>query len=162
MAPRNSASSTTAPELILTRVYNAPCSLVFACWTEDRHMKEWSAPHGFTIPYSEGKAVPGGDWRACMKKPDGIELWLHGVYKEVVLNRKLVMTHVWEREDGSAGEETLLTVLFEDQGGKTRMTLIQTGFASTESRDGHAEGWDECFERLEKLLSKLSNMGIKS
>lgn len=162
MAPRNSASSTTAPELILTRVYNAPCSLVFACWTEDRHMKEWSAPHGFTIPYSEGKAVPGGDWRACMKKPDGAELWLHGVYKEVVLNRKLVMTHVWEREDGSAGEETLLTVLFEDQGGKTRMTLIQTGFASTESRDGHAEGWDECFERLEKLLSKLSNMGIKS
>lgn len=162
MAPRNSASSTTAPELILTRVYNAPCSLVFACWTEDRHMKEWSAPHGFTIPYSEGKAVPGGDWRACMKKPDGTELWLHGVYKEVVLNRKLVMTHVWEREDGLAGEETLLTVLFEDQGGKTRMTLIQTGFASTESRDGHAEGWDECFERLEKLLSKLSNMGIKS
>ena len=161
MVPRNNPSPTPA-ELILTRVFDAPCSLVYACWTEDRHIREWSAPHGFTIPYSEGKAVPGGSWRACMKKPDGTELWLGGVYKEVVLNRKLVMTHVWEQPDGTPGEETLLTVLFEDLGGKTRMTMIQTGFASPESRDGHHEGWSECFERLEKLLSKLSNMGIKS
>jgi uncharacterized protein YndB with AHSA1/START domain len=162
MAPRNNPASTTAPELILNRVFNAPCSLVFACWTEGRHMKEWSAPHGFTIPYSEGKAEAGNRWRACMKKPDGTELWLGGIYKEVVLNRKLVMTHAWEQEDGKPGPETLITVLFEDMGGKTRLTFIQTGFESLESRDGHAGGWGECFERLEALLSKLSNMGIKS
>ena len=162
MVRKNNVPSPTPAELILSRVYNAPCSLVFACWTEDRHIREWSAPHGFSIPYSEGKAVSGGSWRACMKKPDGTELWLHGVYKEVVLNKKLVMTHVWEQPDSSPGEETLVTVLFEDLGGKTRMTMIQTGFASGESRDGHGEGWGECFERLETLLSKLSNMGIKS
>ena len=72
------------------------------------------------------------------------------------------MTHVWEKEDGTPGEASLLTVLFEDLGGKTRMTLIQTGFDTVESRDGHGEGWSECFERMETLLSKLSNMGIKS
>jgi uncharacterized protein YndB with AHSA1/START domain len=153
---------TPRDELTLTRVFNAPCSLVFACWTEDRHIKQWSAPHGFTIPYSEGKAVAGGAWRACMKKPDGTELWLHGIYKQVVLNELLVMTHVWEQPDGKPGEETLVTVRFEDLGGKTRIHFSQTGFASIESRDGHDEGWNECFERLESLLSKLSNMGIKS
>jgi uncharacterized protein YndB with AHSA1/START domain len=162
MVPRNDAAPTGAPELVLTRVFNAPCSLVFACWTEGRHLKEWSAPHGFTIPYSEGKAEPGAHWRACMKKPDGSELWLGGVYKEVELNRKLVMTHVWDKEDGTPGGETLITVLFEDLGGKTRMTMTQTGFTSKEDREGHAGGWGECFERLETLLSKLSNMGIKS
>jgi uncharacterized protein YndB with AHSA1/START domain len=97
-----------------------------------------------------------------MKKPDGTELWLHGVYKEVVPNKKLVMTHVWEKEDGTPGEATLLTVLFEDLSGKTRLTMIQTGFDTVESRDGHGEGWSECFELLESLLSQLSNMGIKS
>lgn len=162
MAPRNNPASTTAPELIISRVFNAPCSLVFACWTEGRHLQEWSAPRGFTIPYAEGKAQAGGAWRACMKKPDGTELWLGGVYQEVVLNRKLVMTHAWEQEGGKPGPETLITVRFEDLGGKTRITFTQSGFGSTESRDGHADGWSQCFERLETLLSKLSNMGIKS
>jgi uncharacterized protein YndB with AHSA1/START domain len=162
MTARSDRAPSPAQELVLSRVYNAPCSLVFACWTEDRHISQWSAPHGFTIPYSEGKAVPGGAWRACMKKPDGTELWLHGIYKEVVLNQLLVMTHVWELEDGKPGEETLVTVRFEDLGGKTRISFSQTGFGSLESRDGHAEGWGECFDRLEVLLSKLSNMGIKS
>ncbi|HEY4128445.1 MAG TPA: SRPBCC domain-containing protein [Gammaproteobacteria bacterium] len=162
MAQRNNAVPAQALELTLTRVYNAPCSLVFACWTENRHLKEWSAPHGFTMPHAEGKAEPGGSYRVCMKKPDGSEIWLHGIYKEVVPNRKLVMTHIWEQEDGKPGEETLVTALFEDLSGKTRVTLIQTGFESMASRDGHGEGWSECFERLESLLSKLSNMGIKS
>lgn len=161
MVPRSNASPTPA-ELILSRVFNAPCSLVFACWTEGRHLKEWSAPHGFIIPHAEGKAEAGGHWRACMKRSDGTELWLGGVYQEVVLNRKLVMTHAWDQEDGKSGPETLITVLFEDLGGKTRLTFIQTGFASIESRDGHADGWSQCFERLESLLSRLSNMGIKS
>ncbi len=161
MTPRNNPSPTPA-ELILSRVFNAPCSLVFACWTEGRHLKQWSAPHGFSIPHAEGKAEAGQHWRACMKQGDGTELWLGGVYQEVVLNRKLVMTHAWEQADGRPGPETLITVLFEDLGGKTRLTFIQTGFDSSESRDGHAGGWGECFERLEALLSKLSNMGIKS
>ena len=162
MVPRNSPASTTAPELIINRVFNAPCSLVFACWTENRHLQHWSAPHGFTMPHAEGKAETGGHYRVCMQKPDGTKIWLHGVYQEVVPNKKLAMTHVWEQEDGSPGEETLVTVLFEDLGGKTRMTMIQTGFGSQASRDGHGEGWGECFERLEALLSRLSNMGIKS
>lgn len=162
MAPGNNAAAQAAPELTLSRVYNAPCSLVFACWTEGRHLKQWSAPHGFTIPYSEGKAEAGMSWRACMKKPDGTELWLGGIYREVVLNQLLVMTHAWEQEDGKPGPETLVTVRFEDLGGKTRITFTQSGFDSLGSRDGHADGWSQCFERLETLLSKLSNMGIKS
>ena len=162
MAPKNDAVPAAAPELVITRVFNAPCSLVFACWTEGRYLREWSAPYGFTIPYAEGKAQAGGRYRVCMKRADGTELWLGGVYQEVVLNKKLVMTHAWDQEDGKPGPETLITVEFEDLGGKTRLTFTQTGFESLESRDGHAGGWGECFERLESLLSKLSNMGIKS
>jgi len=162
MAPRNNPLPAQAPELTLTRVFNAPCSLVFACWTEGRHLKQWSAPHGFTIPYAEGKAEAGGTWRACMKKADGTELWLGGIYQQVVLNELLVMSHAWEQADGKPGPETLITVRFEDLGGKTRITFTQTGFDTLASRDGHGDGWSQCFERLETLLSKLSNMGIKS
>ena len=71
MARKNNTAAATAPELILHRVFNAPCSLVYACWTENRHMQQWSAPHGFSMPHAEGKAEPGGHYRVCMKKPDG-------------------------------------------------------------------------------------------
>ena len=155
MVPRNNPSSTPA-ELILHREFNAPCSLVFACWIENRHLQHWSAPHGFTMPHAEGKAETGGHYRVCMQKPDGSQIWLHGVYQEVVPNKKLVMTHVWEQEDGSPGEETLVTVLFEDLGGKTRMTMIQSGFPTEALREEHGRGVPRALDRLERAVRARS------
>jgi uncharacterized protein YndB with AHSA1/START domain len=142
------------PKLSLTRVFAAPRALVFAAWTQSAHMKQWSAPHGFKIPVSEGELKPGGAWRAVMITPDGIKLPLSGTYVKVVPDKLLAFTHRWEGPD--AGPETLVTVRFSDApGGKTRMKFEQTGFTAVESRDGHAGGWGEAFERLEALLAKL-------
>jgi len=49
---------------------------------------------------------------------------------------------------------TLVTVTLTERGGKTEMSFRQTGFDSVESRDGHAGGWNECFAKLENLLSE--------
>ena len=86
-----------------------------------------------------------------MRASDGKELGLGGEYREIVPNKKLVMTHVWDED----GIETVVTVTFEDLGKKTRMTFTQTGFTSDESRDGHEGGWTECFELLDDLLAEL-------
>jgi uncharacterized protein YndB with AHSA1/START domain len=142
--------------LTLTRVFDAPVRLVFQAWTEGRHLKHWSAPRGFTIPHSEGEAKPGTAWRCCMRRPDGTDLWLGGVYREVVQDRLLVMTHAWDDEDSRPGHETVVTVRFEDLGGQTRVTLHQGPFDSTASRDGHLGGWSECLERLSELLPTLA------
>lgn len=45
-----------------------------------------------------------------------------------------------------------MTVVLAERGGKTEMTFCQAGFDSVESRDGHAGGWSECFDKLERLL----------
>ena len=76
-------------------------------------------------------------------------LWLGGVYRKVVENELIEQTHVWDEE----GHQTILTVQFEDEGRKTRMTMRQTQFASVASRDGHRGGWMECLERLDALLA---------
>ena len=52
-------------------------------------------------------------------------------------HKRLVMTHVWDDENGKPGPETLVTVRFEDAGGRTKVTLEQTGFTSDADRDGH-------------------------
>ena len=142
-------------ELTLVRVFAAPRHLVFQCWTDPKHIVHWLAPHGFTIPLAEGELKPGGRWRSTMVKPDGTELKLGGTYKQLVRDELIVMTHAWDTPQDEAGQETLITVRFEDAGpGKTRMTFTQTGFASKEDREGHAGGWGECFERLDSHIKK--------
>lgn len=135
----------------VTRVFDAPRELVFSAWTQKKHLDRWSAPKEFTIPFSEGDFRPGGIWRCCMRAPDGAEHWVSGVYREIVPNERLVFTHGWE-VNGVRGHETVVTVEFFDQGGRTRMEFRQEGFETVASRDGHAGGWAECFDLLEAQL----------
>ena len=141
-------------ELVITRVFDAPRDLVWNAWTEPERLKQWSAPKGFTIPVAEGELRPGGAWKSCMRKPDGTDLWLEGVYQEIDPPKRLVFTHAWLDETGKPGPETLVTVTLIERADKTEMSFRQSGFDSLESRDGHAGGWNECFDRLEELLAK--------
>jgi len=151
---KNNPTRKTAPgSIVIARILAAPRALAFAAWTKPAHLKQWSAPHGFTIPASKGNLRAGGKWRACLVSPQGEKMWLSGVYREVVKDELLVFTHAWEG-DGVGGHETLVTVRFEDHARGTKMTFRQSGFDSPESAVGHKSGWTECFERLVALLIK--------
>ncbi len=47
-----------------------------------------------------------------------------------------------------------MTVTFIERGGKTEMTLRQSGFKSAESRDGHILGWTSAFDVLSEYLTQ--------
>jgi uncharacterized protein YndB with AHSA1/START domain len=143
-----------ALSLRLERRFAAPRELVFAAWTEPRHLKRWSAPHGFEIPRSGGELQVGGGWHATMRSVDGEEHRLVGTYCEIVPPQRLVFTHRWLDADGRPGPETLVTVTFEAVEGGTLMRFLQTGFANEWARDGHGGGWSEAFERLVDYLAE--------
>ena len=152
MPERNSATAVADErELVINRTFDAPRELVWKAWTVD--MAKWSAPRGFTMPVSEGDLRVGGKWRAMMKDPGGKELWLGGEYKEIVPPERLVFTHAWDNEKGQPGAESLVTVVLTERGDKTDMMFKQTGFTSIESRNGHSEGWTECFDILDEILA---------
>ncbi len=152
MAERNSGTATASDqELVITRVFDAPRELVWKAWTVD--MAKWSAPRGFTMPVSEGDVRPGGKWRAMMKTAEGKELWLGGEYHEVAPPERLVFSHQWDSDKAKPGAESVVTVVLVEISGKTEMTFTQTGFTSTESRDGHKDGWTECFDILDELFA---------
>lgn len=152
-AEKNRAADSSDRVLVITRIFDAPRSVVYKAWTEAEHLSQWSAPHGFTITHNEGDLRPGGAWRSCMRSPAGENLWLGGTYREVVKNELLVFTHAWDGPDGKPGNETLVTVRLEDADGKTRMTFRQAFFESVEQRNGHHGGWNECFDRLDAHLA---------
>ena len=153
MAERNSTTA-DALELVIDRVFDAPRELVWKAWTDPEMMKVWSSPRGFTIPRSEGELRINGRWHATMVKPDGEELNLGGKYLEISEPDRLVFTHVWmDENDNPTGPESIVTVTLTPRGKKTEMNFRQTGFDSVGSRDGHSEGWTECFDKLDEMLA---------
>jgi uncharacterized protein YndB with AHSA1/START domain len=81
-----------------------------------------------------------------------------GVYREIVEPERLVFTHAWEDEEGKPGHQTLVTVTFAEQDGKTRLAFHQAVFESVADRDSHREGWTECLDRLEGYLGERSSV----
>jgi uncharacterized protein YndB with AHSA1/START domain len=150
----NDTAKSATPELILSRLLDAPRSLVFQAWTEAEHLEHWQgAPRGFTVTTHKVDMRPGGAYRLCMRSPEGVEHWLQGVYLEIVEPGRLVFTHLWLDARGRPGEETLVTLTFVEREGKTELTLHQTGFQSVESRDGHKAGWNSTLDRLAEYLA---------
>jgi uncharacterized protein YndB with AHSA1/START domain len=155
MVERKNNLSVSDKSLVIERVFDAPRHLVFEAWTKKEHLEKWSAPKGFSIPFSEGDLRPGGRWKCRMLAPDGTEHRVQGVYREIVLNERLVFSHGWEEDDGKIGHETIVTVRFFDEGSKTKIIFEQGEFKSVESRDGHKSGWSQGFDKLGELLTQL-------
>jgi len=154
-ATTDAAAPAAGPELRITRLLDAPRALVFTVWTKPEHVVRWLGPKGFSAPSCTMDLRPGGAWRACIRSPAGTERWMQGVYREITAPERLVFTFAWEDERGEPGHQTLVTVTFAEQDGRTLFTLHQAPFESVESRDAHQGGWSECFDRLEESLASL-------
>ena len=103
--------------------------------------------------------MPGGAWRGLLKgREDGAELWQGGVFREVAPPHRLAFTFAWDAQ-GERGLETLVTVDFAEEGGKTRMTFRQTPFQSDGEREGHRDGWSSSFDRLEEFIARYRAKG---
>lgn len=154
-----SAEQTTrcGRELSVTRVFEAPRELVWRAWTEPGRALQWMGPAAHPAVHYEGDVRPGGTWRGCLRGADGVNLWQGGVYKEVVAPERLVFTFGWDGDDGQPdhlrGHETTVTVVLEDEVGKTKMHFHQAVFLTEEQMEGHAEGWNGTFQRLNDYLT---------
>jgi len=142
--------------LVITRLFDAPRSLVFRMWTEPEHLARWFGCEGSKIISFERDLHRGGEYRLRMKGADGADHRLRGVYREIVPLERLVFTWANEDADGNLGHETVVTVTLAERGRKTEMTLHHAVFETTEARDLHGEGWTASLDRLAEYVIKTS------
>jgi uncharacterized protein YndB with AHSA1/START domain len=156
MAARSSAATASAERvLVITRIFDAPRRLVFKAWTDPAYLVHWLGPQGFTGTIVKMDVRPGGAYHFHLRGPEGDDHWAQGVYREIVEPERLVMTRNWADAHGHpTSPETLLTVTFEEDNGKTRLTLHQAIFESVTARDLHRGGWTSSLERLAAYLAK--------
>lgn len=143
--------------LTLTRVFDAPRSLVYRMWSEPEHLAAWCYPKDFVVPEAAMDFRVGGENRATLRSPTGEDFRMLCVYKEIVPEERLVFSHIWLDDDGNPGHETLVIVTFDaaDGGQKTELTFHQTRFVTESDRDSHAEGWGETLDNLQARLAAL-------
>lgn len=146
-------SDTTAQELVITRLFDAPRALVFKCWTDPQHAAMWWSPQGFTLEACQLDVRIGGAWRIGMRSPEGTRHVKSGVYREVVPPARLVFTFAWEDEAGRPKHPMLVEVTFVEEGQRTRLTLRHSNLESETARDLHRGGWTSTMERLAAYLA---------
>jgi uncharacterized protein YndB with AHSA1/START domain len=152
------------PELVITRVFDAPRELVFRAWTEPEHLVRWWGPNGFTTPVCKIDLRPGGVWHICMRAADGRDYWSKGIYREIIAPERIVTTDFFSDEDGNLVQpaqyglpadwpaEMLLTVTFAEQDGKTKLTVRQSVSEALARSIGAVDGWNQSLDRLAEQL----------
>lgn len=143
-------------ELLITRTFDAPASVLFALWTQPGHMKRWMGPSDFSCPEAEIDFRVGGSYRGLITSPDHGENWFGGVYREIEQDKRLVFTFAWDNDGPSAGVETLVTITFEERDGKTVQTFHQRPFLNVERRDSHVGGWTSAFDKLAAYAANVA------
>ena len=162
------AAGREEPELVVTRVLDAPRELVFEAWTRAEHVKRWWGPRGFTIPFCEIDLRPGGVFLRCMRSPEGRDFWVTGVFREVVVPERLAFTDSIADAEGNVVPavdyefgpdvpvERLITVTFEEHAGSTRVTVRHDGFWTGAERDLVRQGWASGLESLAEHLAEAA------
>jgi uncharacterized protein YndB with AHSA1/START domain len=155
---------------VTSRVFDAPPERVYKAWTDPKQLARWFPPEGFTAPVCQLDVRVGGALRIDMKGPEdepfkGQLFPGRGVYREVVPNKRLAFSFQPEMGEGQAIPTVLMTVDFEDQAGKTKLTIHQTldtvGQYEEMLKQGMAEGLAESLGKLAGVLSgRTTDRGV--
>lgn len=110
----NAQSKTQDRELKISRILNAPVELVWEAFTKPEHLANWWGPNGFTNTITKMDIRPGGEWELVMHGPDGTDYKNKSIFREVILQKRLVYEHI--------APHFLATITFEEQGEQTHMS----------------------------------------
>lgn len=152
-------------ELTLYREFDAPRELVWKAWTDPKLLEKWWGPRGVTSPVCEFDTAPGGSIYIVMLAGEELgELkgsrWpMKGTVKEATKPARLVFTSsAVMGEDEHPILENLCTVTFEEQNGKTKMTLHIVVTKTTPEAEGPLKGmkigWSQSLDKLSEFLAK--------
>lgn len=158
MTTRNSLSVTLPAEdqILITRQFAAPRHLVYRAWTEPELIKRWWAGDRGQVTSVQVDLRIGGTWRFVMSASSGFEAAFHGEYLELVPNRRIVSTEVFEAVPDATAVNT---ITFAEQHGRTTLDVL-VQHASKAARDMHLNsgmegGLRSSLDHLEQVVHEL-------
>ena len=140
--------------LTLERTFDAPIADVWAAWTDPEALADWFVPAGCDMPECSFDVRVGGRYDCLyVGQESGNHFPMAGRFTEISKPDRIVFTHGWKDADGKVDAETEVVVSLTDLGGRTRLTMVQTGLPTTEARDSHMDGWSKICDKLAARLA---------
>src|SRR3954470_5051360 len=127
------STTDAAAQFVITRSFAASRERLWEAWTDPEQMSRWLGPKGTTGTTLAADLRPAGllHWR--MDGADGNTMWGRAVYREVTAPARLVYVQSFSTAEGEIARapffdgrwplEMLTTVIFEEDGERTRVTL---------------------------------------
>ena len=143
----------TDREVVLTRVFDAPRQMVFEAFSKPELLKRWFGPRGWSLAVCDVDYRVGGGFRFVLQGPDGRQMGMRGVYREIVPPERSVHMESFDDFPG----ESQVTAVFTEEDGKTTLTAT-VQYESQMVRDaviqsGMEHGAAETYDRLAELLA---------
>lgn len=166
------ATENLGQEFTISRVFDAPRDLVWKVFTEKDHLMQWWGPKGFVMKTGKIDLRQGGVFHYCLESTNGQVIWGRFVYREIVAPERFTFVLSFSDEQGGVARhplaptwplETLNVATFEDQDGKTLITMRSHPInASDEERRTYEAGFDSMrggyggtWDKLDAYLAKL-------
>jgi uncharacterized protein YndB with AHSA1/START domain len=144
-------------EIRITRAFNAPARMVWDAYTKPELVQRWLGTiPGWSWVECEMDVRVGGRYRWVWKGPDGMQMGMGGVYREIVARERLVNTEKFDQA-WYAGE-AIDTAVFTEASGKTTVTTTIL-YESKSVRDSvlaspMASGMEQGYKMLDQLLAE--------
>src|ERR1700678_3475861 len=80
-------------EIVMTRVFDAPRQMLFDAFTKPELVPQWlTGRPDDSMPICEIDLRVGGAYRYILRGPDGFEMSIQGVFREIVAPERVVVT----------------------------------------------------------------------
>ncbi|HLK79314.1 MAG TPA: SRPBCC domain-containing protein [Streptosporangiaceae bacterium] len=140
-------------DLRVQRVYDAAPEVVFDAFTDPRAQREMYADEPDWIVRSECDLRVGGRWTIEFGPPDGRPSREICVFEVVDRPRRLVFRSTMVLPDSSSVDTRTYVTFAGTAGGRTRLTVVQTGFPAAELRDQWTDGWGGILAGLSRVVA---------
>ena len=152
------STSTTTPQLALTRIFNAPRAVVYRAFTDPDQLATWWGPIGNSLPRDEIQfdLRPGGyqRWTEVFPADPDVRVHVNFELTDVVDGELLqgTMHASGQLPGGFEPFETRLRVEFHDEAdGRTRLEIRQ--WLAEHLVSPSEQGWAEAFSKLDAALA---------
>jgi uncharacterized protein YndB with AHSA1/START domain len=133
-------------EIRKTIVVDALPAVVFKALTDEKELAQWFPNQGAIL-----EARVGGAVEFKFLRPDGAEQTMQGRIVEIIPGIKL--SYSWKFDSAPDSNEVVAWTLEPADGGKTRVTLLHTGFKKPRQKDLESgmsleAGWSHFISQL--------------
>jgi uncharacterized protein YndB with AHSA1/START domain len=146
----------TDREIVMTRVFDAPRTLVFEALTKPALLKRWFlGPPGWTLAVCEIDLRVGGAYRYVWRGEKG-EMGMGGIFQEIAPPERIVATEAFD-QGWYPGNNARVTQTLAERSGKTTLTL-SVMYESKDARDAvlrspMESGVAASYDRLAEFLA---------